>query len=341
MATQKSTIVSNNIRYLRKLHNLTQEEFSARIGIKRSLLGAYEEARANPNLDNLMAMARAFNLQVDHILKQDLRKIRDTPDLRLPLEREIAPPPRPIAPPAAVREPEPQLLGNIFNDYHKPAPTVVAPEKWTAPAAPRPPAPPAEAPIVVAAAPAAIVPALVFNNAYESGTVPVATPAAKPEKVAPQLIQYVRQSQLQEYVEKLQNPNYISTLPVFQLPLLPDGHYRAFESGEDFAYAGAYLIGQFVKNWYDIADGKSYVVVARQMGAVYRRLFNQVKIKGTLLLSSDKAGIPTFEMPIKDVVEVWEIKAFFSTTLPEPTVSLNQLKHLVGQIQEELDRIKK
>jgi len=337
MATQKSTIVSNNIRYLRKLHNLTQEEFSARIGIKRSLLGAYEEARANPNLENLMAMARAFNLQVDHILKQDLRKIRDTPDLRLPLEREITPPSRPaVLPAATVREPEPQLLGNIFNEYHKPAPMVVAPDKWDSPAAPRPPARPV-APIP----PAVVVPSLVFNNAYESGAVPIATPLPKPDKVAPQLIQYVRQGQLLEYVEKLQNPNYISTLPVFQLPLLPDGHYRAFESGEDFAYAGAYLIGQFVRNWYDIADGKSYVVVARQMGAVYRRLFNQVKIKGTLLLSSDKAGIPTFEMPIKDVIEVWEIKAFFSMTLPEPTVSLNQLRHLVGQIQEELDRIKK
>jgi transcriptional regulator with XRE-family HTH domain len=349
MAPQKSTIVSNNIKYLRKLHNLTQEEFSARIGIKRSLLGAYEEARANPNLDNLMAMARAFNLQVDHLLKQDLRKIRDTPDLKLPLEREQereVTPPLPVAPTPAARQSEPQILNNIFEQYHKPSMSAMPAANWEAPTAPRPvaPAPPPPAPTPPPApvvSSFAVPQPLVFNNAYEGGAAPIVAPPAKAEKIAPQLIQYVSQSQLAEYVEKLQNPAYLGTLPVFQLPLLPNGHYRAFEAGDDFAYPGAYLIGQFVKNWYDIADGKSYIVVARQMGAVYRRLFNQVKIKGTLLLSSDKTGIPTFELPIKDVVEVWEIKAFFSTILPEPTVSLNHLRHLASQIQEELDRIKK
>ena len=351
MATEKSTIVSNNIKYLRKLHDLTQEQFSRRIGIKRSLLGAYEEARANPNLDNLMAMARAFNIQVDHLLKQDLRKIRDTPDLRLPLEREIEPP----LPPPAAKEPEPQSLGRIFDQYHKPPVGNNNASTWNAaPAAPKPPAPVSEPPPRAAAAPPPVAPAPaprpapvanyqppVFNNSYEGSASPIAAPLPKAEKIQSQQIQYVSQQNLLEYVEKLQNTNYISNLPVFQMPLLPDGHYRAFEAGEDFAYSGAYLIGQFVRNWYDIADGKSYVLVARNMGLVYRRLFNQVKIKGTLLLSSDKAGIPTFELPIKDVVEVWEIKAFFSTTLPNPTVSLDHLRHLSNQIQEELDRIKK
>ena len=349
MATEKSTIVSNNIKYLRKLHDLTQEQFSRRIGIKRSLLGAYEEARANPNLDNLMAMARAFNIQVDHLLKQDLRKIRDTPDLRLPLEREIEPP----LPPPAVKEAEPQSLGNIFDQYHKP-PVSNSTSNWTTPAAPKAPAPAPEPPPRAAVPPPPVVAAPaprpapvtnyqppIFNNSYEGGASPIAPPPPKTEKTNSQQIQYVSQRSLSEYVEKLQNTNYISNLPVFQMPLLPDGHYRAFEAGEDFAYPGAYLIGQFIRNWYDIADGKSYVLVARNMGLVYRRLFNQVKIKGTLLLSSDKTGIPTFELPIKDVVEVWEIKAFFSTILPDPTVSLDHLRHLSNQIQEELDRIKK
>ncbi|GMV77820.1 MAG: hypothetical protein AMXMBFR79_09550, partial [Chitinophagaceae bacterium] len=31
-----------NLRYLRKLKNLTQEEFANKLNIKRSLLGAYE-----------------------------------------------------------------------------------------------------------------------------------------------------------------------------------------------------------------------------------------------------------------------------------------------------------
>jgi len=123
--------------------------------------------------------------------------------------------------------------------------------------------------------------------------------------------------------------------------LLPSGTYRAFEAGDDFMYPGSFLIGQHIGNWYDIADSKLYVLISRNLGMVSRRVYNQVKIKGTLLLSSDNATIPTFEVPLKDVLEVWEIKAFFSAILPEPTVSLDHLRHLVSQMQEELNRIKK
>jgi transcriptional regulator with XRE-family HTH domain len=77
------SIVSNNIKYLRRLNGLTQEQFSRRIGIKRSMLGAYEEARANPNLDNLKMIAQVFGTTVDSLIKTDIRKIKETPGLNL------------------------------------------------------------------------------------------------------------------------------------------------------------------------------------------------------------------------------------------------------------------
>ncbi|RYF46906.1 MAG: XRE family transcriptional regulator, partial [Cytophagaceae bacterium] len=67
------TLVSDNIRYLRKLNGLTQEQFSRKINIKRSLLGAYEEGRANPNGQNIQAIAKAFNTTVELLTRQDLR----------------------------------------------------------------------------------------------------------------------------------------------------------------------------------------------------------------------------------------------------------------------------
>jgi transcriptional regulator with XRE-family HTH domain len=77
------SIVSNNIKYLRRLNGLTQEQFARRIGIKRSLLGAYEEARANPNLENLKTIAQVFGTSVDSLIKTDIRKIRETPGISL------------------------------------------------------------------------------------------------------------------------------------------------------------------------------------------------------------------------------------------------------------------
>ena len=45
--------VNENIRFLRKKKGWTQEKFSKKIGIKRSLVGAYEEGRSDPRLNNL------------------------------------------------------------------------------------------------------------------------------------------------------------------------------------------------------------------------------------------------------------------------------------------------
>jgi hypothetical protein len=76
---------------------------------------------------------------------------------------------------------------------------------------------------------------------------------------------------------------------------------------------------------------------------LYRRIYNQVKIKGTLLLSADNPTISTSEVSIKEVLEVWEAKIFISTTLPEPSVgpSLDRLQEMVMNMQMEIERLKK
>ena len=61
-----------NLKYLRKLRGWTQEEFAERLGIKRSLIGAYEEERADPRLDVLEIVADMFKLSLDELFLKDL-----------------------------------------------------------------------------------------------------------------------------------------------------------------------------------------------------------------------------------------------------------------------------
>jgi transcriptional regulator with XRE-family HTH domain len=63
---------SKNIKYLRKLRGWTQEEFANKLRIKRSLLGAYEEERADPRIDVLEVVADLFKLSLDDLLRKDL-----------------------------------------------------------------------------------------------------------------------------------------------------------------------------------------------------------------------------------------------------------------------------
>ncbi len=66
------SIAGLNLKYLRKLRGWTQEEFAGRLNIKRSLLGAYEEERADPRLEVLENVAEVFKLSLDELLLKDL-----------------------------------------------------------------------------------------------------------------------------------------------------------------------------------------------------------------------------------------------------------------------------
>ena len=61
-----------NLKYLRKLRGWTQEEFANKLQIKRSLIGAYEEERADPRLDVLEIVSDMFKLSLDELLLKDL-----------------------------------------------------------------------------------------------------------------------------------------------------------------------------------------------------------------------------------------------------------------------------
>jgi len=61
-----------NLRYLRKKNSWTQDEFAYKLQIKRSLLGAYEEERAEPKLEVLETISSMFKLSLEELLFKDL-----------------------------------------------------------------------------------------------------------------------------------------------------------------------------------------------------------------------------------------------------------------------------
>lgn len=62
----------NNLKYLRKLRGWTQEEFASKLKIKRSLLGAYEEERAEPRIEVLEVVSGIFKMTLDDLLLKDI-----------------------------------------------------------------------------------------------------------------------------------------------------------------------------------------------------------------------------------------------------------------------------
>lgn len=64
--------VNQNLKYLRKLRRWTQAEMAAKLGIKRSLLGAYEEGRAGPRTEVLEKLSDLFHISIDELLRTEI-----------------------------------------------------------------------------------------------------------------------------------------------------------------------------------------------------------------------------------------------------------------------------
>ncbi len=64
--------IPSNIKFLRKKKGLTQQQFADELGIKRSLVGAYEEERADPKYDLLKKIAIYFDISIDDFINESI-----------------------------------------------------------------------------------------------------------------------------------------------------------------------------------------------------------------------------------------------------------------------------
>ncbi|MDW3210455.1 MAG: XRE family transcriptional regulator [Reichenbachiella sp.] len=255
--------VSDNIKFLRKKFGYTQETFAEAIGIKRSLVGAYEEGRADPRLNNLLRMSEVFNVSVDTLISKVVSELSD-------------------------------------EELHQ----------------------------------------------QEEGSAKIL--AITVDKEDNENIELIPQKASAGYMNGYADPTYIETMPKFQLPMLPkNATYRAFEiSGDSMLplQPGTVIIGEYVENISNIKNGKTYVLLSKEEGVVYKRVFNYVEENGKLFLVSDNKSYAPYQVDAKDIIEVWESKAFISIDFPDADgkgdLSMEELSGIVKNLQNEIIKLK-
>lgn len=70
--TKNMTMLSANLKFLRKQKGQSQDEVSQSLSIKRTTLSGYENGSAEPNSENLIRIAAFYNCTIDDLLKIDL-----------------------------------------------------------------------------------------------------------------------------------------------------------------------------------------------------------------------------------------------------------------------------
>jgi transcriptional regulator with XRE-family HTH domain len=76
--TKNTTMLSANLKFLRKQKGQSQDEVSQSLSIKRTTLSGYENGSAEPNSENLIRIAAFYNCSIDDLLKVDLSSVGDT-----------------------------------------------------------------------------------------------------------------------------------------------------------------------------------------------------------------------------------------------------------------------
>lgn len=110
------------------------------------------------------------------------------------------------------------------------------------------------------------------------------------------------------------DPEYISSLPKFNLPFLPKNKtYRCFQIKGDSMPPideGAWVTASYVQDWNDVKDGESYIVVSRDEGIMFKRMYNHLKDKGTFTLVSTNSLYAPFDLKAEQILEIWKFETW-------------------------------
>lgn len=251
--------IAKNIRHLRKIKNLTQEQLSEELMITRSKIGSYEEGRSDPPIDMLVNFSNYFKLPIDVLIKNDLTYASDTSFIEIGNQRVLFP---------------------ITVDS---------------------------------------------DNEDLIEVVPVKTSAG--------------------YLLGYKDPEYIEQLDKIKLPFLPTGKHRAFPIKGDSMLPmknGSYVVAKYLEDIRDIKNGTSYIVVTLNDGMTYKRVFNKIDENNTLLLTPDNRNYKSYEVPLSEVLEVWEYTCSINTQeYDERDLKISSIAMMLNQLGVELKELKK
>jgi len=150
------------------------------------------------------------------------------------------------------------------------------------------------------------------------------------------------------YTKGYSDSEYVKELPHFSLPLIElskERTYRVFQIKGDSMEpikSGSYIICEYLANWENINDGDCYIVISKDEGIVYKRLYSKIIDKQEIILKSDNPEYSNYTMKVDEIYEVWKALGFISFNLPETDeLSVNKLHNMILGMKNDIENLKK
>lgn len=177
------------------------------------------------------------------------------------------------------------------------------------------------------------------NDAYATGA-KIRILATTVDSSDREHIEYIPQKAKAGYLAGYNDPEFISSLPVFSLPHLPsDRKFRMFPTTGDSMYPvpeNAFVIANYVEDWTQLKDKTACIVITRSAGIVFKLVSVRLQGERCLLLESLNPAYPPYEVPVADILEVWRFVNYLTDTLPSPEMPLQEMSRSLHEIKQTL-----
>jgi transcriptional regulator with XRE-family HTH domain len=144
------------------------------------------------------------------------------------------------------------------------------------------------------------------------------------------------------YLSGYSDPEYIENLQQISLPFLGLGKHRGFPVEGDSMpphEEGSIIVGRYLEKIGEVQDGKTYILITKNQGVVYKRL-NKNK-KNALVLESDNRFYPNFEVKYSEILEIWEFQCNIGRTdKKESLTDIESLREIILELKRDISDIK-
>jgi transcriptional regulator with XRE-family HTH domain len=117
------------------------------------------------------------------------------------------------------------------------------------------------------------------------------------------------------YTSSYGDLDFIAALPKFKLPFLPENKtYRTFQIKGDSMLPipeNSWVTCSYVENWEHIKNGRACIVVTKNEGIVFKLVYLRLD-SGVFLLVSSNRNYNPYEIPISQVLEIWQFETWNS-----------------------------
>jgi transcriptional regulator with XRE-family HTH domain len=145
------------------------------------------------------------------------------------------------------------------------------------------------------------------------------------------------------YLNGYSDPEYMSELPFMSLPFTVTGKHRSFPIKGDSMpplATGDYVVGKYVESLSELLDGKTYILLTKDEGIVYKRIYQK---PGNLIeLHSDNKSYHPYTVKTDNILEIWEFVCSLKTSDKKAEeVNMEHMMQLLLSMKVELEKQKK